>query len=138
MTRAKQNVLRAARNAVARRPHILVIEDDTDGREALSGLLENDGYRVTAMATARQALEYLQKAPGPDVILLDLLMPDFDGWDFRVVQKRDARLAKIPLVALSGAGRMPDAEMSLRKPIPTEELLRAIEEVLARPTRFAG
>ena len=112
-----------------RKRTVLVIDDDTEQLDVLSALLQHHGYQVTARSSARDALAYLRDDHTPDVILLDLMMPDFDGWDFRVQQRRDPRLARIPVVALSAAGRLVDAEVLLRKPIPTDELLSAIDRV---------
>jgi CheY-like chemotaxis protein len=108
---------------------VLVIDDDVDQLQVLCALLQEHGYTVTGQPSARRALDYLREAHTPDVILLDLVMPDMDGWDFRVQQRRDPRLARIPVVALSAAGRLVDAEMLLRKPVPADELLRAIDAV---------
>jgi CheY-like chemotaxis protein len=64
------------------------------------------------------------------VILLDLMMPGIDGWDFRMEQKRDAALADIPVIAISAAGKLLDADHSLRKPIQIEALLTLLRTVM--------
>ena len=72
---------------------VLVVEDDIDIREALTGLLSEEGYAVSACANGLEALKHLRAGRHADVILLDLMMPVMDGWQFRVLQKRDPELA---------------------------------------------
>ena len=114
-----------------RKSRIMVIDDDKDIRDGLSDLLEDAGYDVTRTFSARRALQLMHEGVVPDVILLDLIMPDLDGWDFRAAQKNDPRLAGVPVIALSAAGKLVDAAASLRKPFRFEEVLRAIEQVRA-------
>ena len=63
----------------ARKPNILVADDDASIRETLRELLEDAGYSVTEAHDGLQALEYLRKSPAPVVVLLDLMMPRMDG-----------------------------------------------------------
>jgi CheY-like chemotaxis protein len=64
------------------------------------------------------------------VIILDLLMAHFDGWDFRAEQKADPRLARIPVVSFSAVGKLVDAAaVCLRKPAGIDEIVRAIESL---------
>jgi len=119
------------KRAMPRKFRIMVIDDDKDIRDGLSDLLEDAGYDVTRTFSARRALQLMREGVVPDVILLDLIMPDLDGWDFRAAQKDDARLAGIPVIALSAAGKLVDAAVSLRKPIRFEEVLRAVEQLRA-------
>ncbi len=63
----------------ARKPNILVVDDDASIRETLRELLEDAGYSVTEARDGLQALEYLRKSPAPAVVLLDLMMPRMDG-----------------------------------------------------------
>jgi CheY-like chemotaxis protein len=81
----------------------LVVEDDIDIRESLTGVLEAEGLAVVATANGEEALSYLRGAPTtPDFILLDLMMPIMDGFQFREEQRKDARLSGIPVIVLSG------------------------------------
>ena len=69
---------------------ILVVDDDRGAMEALSDILEYEGYHVERAQDGLQALEHLQKSrPSPNLIILDLLMPVMDGWEFRIRQKED-------------------------------------------------
>ena len=78
---------------------IMVVDDDQGAMEALSDILEYEGYQVQRAQNGLQALEHLQTTrPSPDLIILDLLMPVMDGWEFRVRQKEDPELAKVPVL----------------------------------------
>jgi CheY-like chemotaxis protein len=107
---------------------ILIVEDDAATRTALSECLRAEGYEVICATNGAEALTMLRTERPPDVILLDLMLPEVDGWDFRAAQKRDPNLAKIPVIALSAVGKLVDAEASLRKPVRVDELL----EIVAR------
>jgi signal transduction histidine kinase len=113
---------------------VLVVEDDRDIRETLSGLLAEEGYSVDACANGLEALTHLRAGRLADVILLDLMMPVMDGWQFRVLQKRDPALASIPVLALSADGTPKaeaiDAAAYLTKPVSYEALLAALERIL--------
>jgi signal transduction histidine kinase len=113
---------------------ILVVEDDFDIRETLSSLLEDRGYAVSTCSNGLEALTHLRSARHTDVILLDLMMPVMDGWQFRVLQKRDPLLAQIPVLAISANGTPKaaaiDADAYLQKPIDIDALLSAIERTL--------
>ena len=113
---------------------LLVVEDDADIREALDGLLSIEGFRVTGCCNGREALDWLHSSPKPDVIVLDLMMPVMDGWQFRVAQKHDPELATIPVVALSADATAKaaaiDADAYLKKPVDYETLVDTIDRLL--------
>jgi CheY-like chemotaxis protein len=109
---------------------ILLVEDDIDVRATVCELLAEEGYSVVVARNGAEALGYLKKASIlPQLILLDLLMPVMDGWQFRAAQKRDTRLAEIPVVVYSAHGtRQPiDAAAILAKPVGLSELLQTVE-----------
>ena len=112
---------------------ILVIEDDPAIREVLTQILELEGYTVTCVKDGRDAMNHLRRAGRPDLILLDLMMPVMDGWQFRTEQKRDPELASIPVVVISADGNIRqkaaslDAADCLQKPIELYELLGVIQ-----------
>src|SRR5215510_8699670 len=62
---------------------VLVVDDDQDIRDALCELLRDEGYEAIAVANGEEALTYLKGGNLPCVILLDLMMPVMDGWEFR-------------------------------------------------------
>jgi two-component system response regulator MprA len=116
---------------------ILIVDDDADVRICLAEALEDEGYCVAVAANGREALQLLQEEGlRPDVILLDLMMPELDGWGFRREQRRSADLADIPVIVLTayGPSRESAAELQaaglLKKPVGLDDLLGAIEIVL--------
>lgn len=113
---------------------VLVVEDDEDIREVIGTLLQEFGYGVVLARNGQEALQRLRSGTcRPCVILLDLWMPVMDGWQFREEQQKDASLAAIPVVALSGTGeeRSLDAAAHLLKPVQFKPLVRTVE-------RFCG
>jgi signal transduction histidine kinase len=113
---------------------LLVVEDDADIRDALDGLLSTEGFRVAGCSNGREALDWLHASPRPDLILLDLMMPVMDGWQFRVEQKQDPALATIPILALSADSTAKaaaiDADAYLKKPVEYDTLIDTIDRLL--------
>ncbi|MBN9159659.1 MAG: response regulator [Myxococcales bacterium] len=85
-------------------PSVLVIDDDPDILEVTRFVLENAGYRVATAANGADALASLRGKAKPGLILLDLMMPVMNGWEFRAEQTRDPELASVPVVIITGAG----------------------------------
>jgi CheY-like chemotaxis protein len=124
---------------VGRACSILVIDDDDAIREALSALLEDEGYPVATAANGLDALTYLQSRPLPSLILLDLKMPVMNGRQFRAAQQQDAALAEIPVAVLSAhvtneVRAEVDADAFLGKPFDIEMLLATISRLCVPPT----
>ena len=88
---------------------ILIVDDDQVLVESLSELLELNGYNVAVATDGQAALAQLRGGMRPSVILLDLMMPGMDGWDFRRQQLKDDDLKDIPVVVTSLAGITPAA-----------------------------
>jgi CheY-like chemotaxis protein len=113
--------------------YILIVEDDDDIREALTQILELEGYPVRSAGNGREALDVIEKEPVPCVILLDLMMPVMDGWQFRSEQLKDPRAAKVPVVVISADASVHQKAASLGaasvlpKPISLDRLLRAVQ-----------
>src|SRR3954470_8113327 len=84
-----------------RTPLIMVIDDDAPVRTALTALLEEQGYRVVAIASGREALRHLSRQEPPQLILLDLMMPAPDGWQFRAEQLMNPALASVPVIIIT-------------------------------------
>lgn len=90
--------------AASRKP-VLVVDDDPDILEVIRIALEAEGFAVVLAANGREALSRLHEGMTPCVILLDLMMPVMDGWEFRDVQAKDPSFARIPVVVFSAGGR---------------------------------
>ncbi len=123
-----------------RKPLILVIEDHELARRALAALLSTMGYEVAEAANGREALATLATEARPDVILLDLVMPIMDGWEFMKRQRLDWRLCTIPTIVISGVPshdprclEMPIVRL-LPKPYTIEQLMAAIEAECSPPS----
>ncbi len=112
---------------------ILLVEDDRELRDALTEALEQQGHEVFAVGDGVEALRQMRREL-PDVVILDLMMPVMDGWQFRVEQRRDPALASIPIVAMSAStsstAAAVDADLYIRKPVDAHTLIRAVEDVL--------
>ena len=113
---------------------VLVVEDDRDVREAISEVLVDCDYKPVHDSNGAEALERLRSAPvAPCVILLDVMMPTMDGWEFRAAQQRDPAVKDIPVVVLSAhadgadAASKMDAAGYLKKPVTLEALLGLVE-----------
>jgi CheY-like chemotaxis protein len=107
---------------------VLVVDDDRDIRELLVELLGGEGYLVSSAADGQQALVEAH-ARHPDVILLDLMMPVMDGWQFRAAQLEDPDLAEVPVVVISAFDHELDAAAVLQKPFLVEELLETVHRL---------
>ena len=81
---------------------VLLVDDDADVREAMKTLLELDGYKVVTARDGEDAIQQLRQGLFPCVILLDLMMPRKNGFQFRAEQLEDPRLAPIPVIVYSG------------------------------------
>ncbi|MET0341410.1 MAG: response regulator [Polyangiales bacterium] len=118
---------------------VALIEDDDDIREALESLLSHAGYRVLPYASAETALREMEGGRHPDLILLDLMMPGMNGWQFRVEQRKRPALTDIPVIALS-ADVSPyaaaiDANAYLKKPVDFDRLCTVIEQIILASER---
>lgn len=109
---------------------VLVVDDDIGALDALTDLLDSDGYAVAQARSGREAMTYLRGNPLPRLIILDLLMPEMDGWQFLEERKKDGKLAAIPVVVLTalGPGVTVDANAVLYKPLNVERFLRTVRE----------
>jgi CheY-like chemotaxis protein len=111
---------------------IFVVDDGLGAREALSELLVDSGYSVSSASNGREALIHLRNSSPPSVIILDLMMPLMDGWEFLEHQSHDPALLDIPVLVLSGTPHLHpvSAKAVLLKPVCPKELFKTIERFL--------
>lgn len=109
---------------------ILIVEDATDIRFLLKSLFEAEGFIVDQAGNGQEALEVLHSTDNlPALILLDLMMPVMDGYEFRIKQEAEARLADIPVVVMTADGDISARRSSIRareylkKPVDINRLL---------------
>ena len=111
---------------------VLIVEDDEDLREMMAQLLMLEGFQAATVANGREALDYLHTTEKPSVILLDLMMPVMDGWEFRRRQQADPNLAPVPVIVLSALDptrtATVDAVAFLKKPLDFDRLLELVRE----------
>lgn len=111
---------------------VLVVDDDVDVRSAVAEALLDEGIEVTTAENGRAALATLRSGMLPDVILLDIMMPEMDGWAFRAEQQRDPELDAIPVVVFTAYGVPREtaeevaASAYLKKPVRLDELLQTL------------
>jgi len=111
---------------------VLVVDDDPDILDALSEILEVEGYEVQRARNGREALQRLEHAP-PDLVLLDLMMPVMDGWEFARSLDPDARPPIIVLSAdrnVSVKAQEIGALGWLAKPFELSELLAVVRRAI--------
>jgi len=108
---------------------ILVVEDDDSIREVVTLLLESDGYTVKSARDGKAALEVLSEIEQPCLIILDLMMPVMDGWEFLKSAKRNSAIASIPIVVTSAVAdclKISGAVKVLKKPIDLDGLMKIV------------
>lgn len=121
---------------------ILLVDDDVDFCEATELLLESKAYEVVMAHDGKQGLEKV-RADQPDVVILDVMMPEMNGYDVCVVLKADPELKNIPVVLLTAVdqamfrttytrlmGQMTEADDYIAKPVEPEELVKRVEALL--------
>ena len=107
---------------------LLIVEDESAIRDALTELLGTDGREIVTASDGQEALERLTEAPRPCLILLDLMMPRMNGWEFLQRKSTDPLIAEIPTIVLSGSGRPAGAVHQLAKPVDVERLMALIDQ----------
>ncbi|HLY37731.1 MAG TPA: response regulator [Candidatus Binatia bacterium] len=130
--------------ALDKRPTVLIVEDDHDVREAITVILECAGYESAGAADGAQAMQMLHAGLRPGLIVLDLMLPVLDGWQFRQEQRRHAEFESIPTIVCSALG---DAERhamrlgavaGLTKPLDVDMLLALAERYCRREPLETG
>ena len=114
---------------------ILLIEDDNSIREAIQFVLDSEGYQIAVARDGEEGMSMLHNDLKPDVIILDIMMPVMNGFEFRKAQLNDPQLASIPTIALSADRNFHQQTHSgfqsvLKKPVELDDLLQSIESAL--------
>ena len=124
---------------------ILSIEDDAEMRGLIQLILERKGHRVMGVKRGELGLELLRSLK-PDVLLLDLMLPDMDGWEIYSRMKADPELATVPVIIVSAKNEDRDAangfqtqgkDRYLQKPFEVMDLIDTVYEALERdPVKY--
>jgi two-component system cell cycle response regulator DivK len=118
---------------------ILYVEDNPDNRTLVRRILLSEDYKLLEATNAMEALELL-KSTKPDLILMDINMPDMDGYTLTAKIKTTPGFERVPILALTANVMRGDKEKTLeagcdgyiQKPIDFDELLREVERFVAR------
>jgi len=119
---------------------VLVVDDDVRNIFALSSVLERRGMIVLTAGTGREAIETLETTPNLAIVLMDIMMPEMDGYETMQVIRRNPALQRLPIIALTAKAMKGDREKCLEagasdylaKPVNTEQLLSALRMWLHR------
>ena len=108
--------------------HVLIVDDDPSLRATLRDAVSDQGFGALAAADGLEALQILRSSdqPRPAVIVLDIRMPKMDGLQFLEEQKRDPRLAGIPVIIIAADRSKVDGALVLRKPLDLAKLIDSI------------
>ena len=138
----KQSMLDRLHNSseVLQGRKVLVVDDDARNIFALTSLLENHEVEVTSATNGRQAIEILKTTPGFDMVLMDIMMPEMDGYETMREIRKDSAFRTLPILALTAKAMKGDREKCLEagasdyisKPVNTDQLLSLMRVWLFR------
>jgi CheY-like chemotaxis protein len=119
---------------------ILIIDDDNRNIFALSAVLKAKGYRVVSSPSAADGIGLLQKDPSIKVVLMDIMMPDMDGYEALAEIRKNNQLSGVPVIAVTAQAMQGDREKALAagadayvsKPVNVDILLQLLEEYKSR------
>jgi CheY-like chemotaxis protein len=119
---------------------VLVVDDDVRNIFALSSVLERRGMTVLTAGTGRQAIATLESTPDVAIVLMDIMMPEMDGYETMQVIRQNAMFRRLPIIALTAKAMKGDREKCLEagaseylaKPVNTDQLLSALRMWLHR------
>jgi CheY-like chemotaxis protein len=125
-------------NLVAQK--VLLVDDDARNIFALSSVLERRGMQVLTATTGREAIALLEETPGVAIVLMDIMMPEMDGYETMQVIRGKPEFRRLPIIALTAKAMKGDREKCLEagasdylaKPVNTEQLLSALRSWLHR------
>jgi len=119
-------------------PTILIVDDHSDLRDALTVLLEHEGYRVADVGNGAEALDYLRSREPVNALIVDLDIPVMNGWDFLAQCRQDATWRTIPTLVLTGVSIAERRRQELgpvpvfTKPFNFDELLAVLRRAMIR------
>jgi two-component system response regulator VicR len=122
---------------------VVCIEDEPEMIDLVKLILSRKGFQVVGAMGGREGLEAIQRHK-PDLVLLDLMMPDMDGWEVYQKMKADDATKAIPVIVVTAKAQSIDKVLGLHiakvddyitKPFGPQELLESVEQVLARHTQ---
>jgi CheY-like chemotaxis protein len=122
--------------------YILVVDDDEAIRVTVADILADEGYAVRVATNGDEALQLIRTSPLPCLILLDLMMPVMNGWQFAATAAADPDLSRVPICVMSASASAQVAPTTVveiaRKPLHLDQLLRMVERYGAAARAVAG
>jgi DNA-binding response OmpR family regulator len=120
---------------------ILIVDDEEDVVVLLQLVFETNGFNARTASNGKAAVSSAYENP-PDIVILDVMMPEMDGWQVLKILKGDERTRRIPVIMLSARAERRDkmiglqegAEGYIAKPFSPAEVLREVQNLLDRPT----
>lgn len=118
--------------------HVVCIEDEPEMIDLVRVILEPKGFRVVGANGGVEGLQVVRSVR-PDVVLLDLMMPDLDGWEVYQEMKADAELKEIPVIIITARAQSIDKVLGLRiakvddyitKPFSPQDLLESVRKII--------
>lgn len=117
---------------------ILIVENDNESRESLKDFFELEGYVTHTATNGKEALKVLETIDEPGVILLDLMMPEMNGWEFLEARKTLGSSAKVPVVILTSTSTTQIQSLQpnsyIRKPVDLTELFKVVQNFCGGPS----
>lgn len=118
--------------------NLLIVDDNEKNIFALKAVLKVRGYKVHQATSAAEGLRILKENAGIDLVLLDMMMPDMDGYQMVHIMKQDEKIRSLPVIAVTAQAMAGDKEKCLQagvdayitKPIDIDALLLAIESLI--------
>jgi CheY-like chemotaxis protein len=118
----------------------LLVDDDARNIFALSSVLERRGMHVLSATTGKEALEIIRSHPSIAIVLMDIMMPEMDGYETIIAIRHELKLGRLPIIALTAKAMKGDREKCLlagaseylAKPVNTEQLLESLRMWLHR------
>jgi CheY-like chemotaxis protein len=120
-------------------PAVLIVDDDDDVRETLRACLEEEGFLVRTARNGLEAFAQLDEGVKPRLILLDLMMPEMNGWEVLERLRSDQERAAIPVAVMSGShrGEVHAADYVVPKPFDLGAMVELVREHCNERTRNA-
>jgi CheY-like chemotaxis protein len=119
---------------------VLIVDDDIRNIFAITSVLERQRMDVISAETGNEAIQKLETIPGVDVVLMDIMMPDMDGYDTMRTIRRNSRFKDLPIIAVTAKAMKGDREKTIQagawdylaKPVDTEQMLSVLRSWLYR------
>jgi hypothetical protein len=119
---------------------VLIVDDDIRNIFAITSVLERQHMDVISAETGKEAIAKLQGTPGIDIVLMDVMMPDMDGYDTMQAIRKTGRFDDLPIIAVTAKAMKGDREKTLQagawdylaKPVDTDQMLSVLRSWLYR------